>query len=182
MNLNQNIRSAIVRSVIADIPRTYSSELVQKKIAEIMEEDLFKFAPKTLVAAYKDKEAKQWLNWTSTNAGYLSANKTYIPGTPSISYLYQQELSDSAREKISEYLKLVRTEADQIDAVRNSLASALEGIRTSKQFLLRFPELEKYLPREDGRTSNLPAIANVVSSLVKLGWPKDAVQPEPATA
>lgn len=182
MNLNQSIRSAIVRSVIADIPRKYTNEEIQKKLQQIMEEDLFKYAPKAVIAAYKDKEAKNWLSWTSSNAGYLATGKSYWCGMPQIQRLSDFDPSDSAREKITEYLKLAETELDEINAIRTSLASAIEGIRTSKQFLLRFPELEKYLPREDGRTSNLPAIANVVAGLVKLGWPKDATQPEPVAA
>jgi hypothetical protein len=39
--------------------------------------------------------------------------------------------------------------------------------------MTRLPEFEKYFPAEDAPISkNLPALANMVADLTKLGWPK----------
>jgi hypothetical protein len=62
-----------------------------------------------------------------------------------------------------------------IEQTESGLENALKGIRTRKQFVEAFPELEKYAPSEHKSGSMLPAIANVVADLSKLGWPKNKV-------
>ena len=47
---------------------------------------------------------------------------------------------------------------------------------TVDKFFEAFPEFEKYLPSEAQPTKNLPALANVVADLSKLGWPKNATK------
>jgi len=57
---------------------------------------------------------------------------------------------------------------------RNALFSSIKGIAygcsTLRQLKEALPELEKYMPKEDAPTRNLPAVANVVADMVKLGW------------
>lgn len=56
------------------------------------------------------------------------------------------------------------------------LKGALAGITTLKQLQARLPELVKYAPEEVAKSDNLPALANVMTDLMKAGWPKPAQQ------
>lgn len=57
-------------------------------------------------------------------------------------------------------------------ASRNNLEIAVKGCATLKQLQAMFPEFVRYMPTEAAPTKNLPALANVVTDLVALGWPK----------
>jgi phosphoglycolate phosphatase-like HAD superfamily hydrolase len=65
---------------------------------------------------------------------------------------------------------------DQRRDVYNKLKGIIEGCTTLKQLKILLPEFEKYMPTETAPTKNLPAVANVVADLTKLGWPKGAQQ------
>ena len=53
---------------------------------------------------------------------------------------------------------------------QRSLERIAKGCSTLKQLQTQLPEFIKYMPTEQAPTSNLPAIANVVSAFTALGW------------
>ncbi len=55
---------------------------------------------------------------------------------------------------------------------RHQLEGAVMSCSTLKQLESTLPEFKKYFPTEQQPTKNLPALANVVADLTKLGWPK----------
>jgi hypothetical protein len=61
------------------------------------------------------------------------------------------------------------------NTLRNELQNKLEGAviayTTRKQLAAALPEFEKYLPPEEAKGSNLPALANVVTDFIAAGWP-----------
>lgn len=61
------------------------------------------------------------------------------------------------------------------DRVVGNLKNTIESCSTLKQLQERLPEFAKYFPKEGEATPNLPAVANLVADLVKLGW-KGAAQ------
>jgi hypothetical protein len=54
------------------------------------------------------------------------------------------------------------------------LKGVIESCSSLKQLNERLPEFKKYFPTEEKPVANLPALANVVAELSKLGWPKGA--------
>lgn len=56
---------------------------------------------------------------------------------------------------------------------RRQLQGVADGCTTLKQLKQLLPEFEQYMPTEEAPTKNLPVVANVVSTLVNLGWPKE---------
>lgn len=82
-------------------------------------------------------------------------------------------LSETAIDKLIDMAALAEAEFVALSQAREKLLAALTGIRTRKQFLEQFPELEKYAPADKGKPSFLPAVANVMADLSKLGFPKD---------
>jgi hypothetical protein len=63
-------------------------------------------------------------------------------------------------------------EDQKVNDARWALKGAIEACTTLKQLNTRLPEFKKYFPTEQKPVANLPALANVVADLSKLGWPK----------
>lgn len=66
---------------------------------------------------------------------------------------------------------------EQRRKARHQLEGAVKACSTLKQLQTTLPEFKKYFPTEEQPTKNLPALANVVADLSKLGWPKGKAQP-----
>jgi len=82
-------------------------------------------------------------------------------------------VGDVTGEKLDELVKPYKDEDEAISAARCKLRGAIEGCNTRKALMTRLPEFEKYYPAEEAPMSkNLPALANVMADLSKLGWPK----------
>lgn len=77
-------------------------------------------------------------------------------------------------------LKAINVKRIAQDKARNSLEETLEGAVTAyttrKALAAALPEFEKYLPAEEVKGSNLPALANVVTDFMAAGWPKGKEQ------
>ena len=56
--------------------------------------------------------------------------------------------------------------------VGRNLKAAIMACSSVKQLNERLPEFKKYYPTVDKPVTTLPALANVVADLTKLGWPK----------
>lgn len=58
------------------------------------------------------------------------------------------------------------------DDAHSKLGAAINGCNTLAQLKKLLPEFISYFPSETEPTKNLPAVANMVADLSKLGWPK----------
>ena len=65
-----------------------------------------------------------------------------------------------------------RHEVKRKEAAASNLRAVVQGCNTLAALKKALPECEKYFPSEDAPTANLPALTNVVTDLVALGWPK----------
>jgi hypothetical protein len=83
---------------------------------------------------------------------------------------------DVSEVVIDELCKKYKAEDEAHHDARRALKGAIEACSTYKQLMTRLPEFEKYYPKPDAKTANLPALANVVADLSKLGWPKSEVK------
>jgi hypothetical protein len=168
MNLNKYHRQAIVLAIIQDIPRP-ALRAAEARAQKIIDEDIAATLPKSIAAAWKDGKARAWLDLDSHHATELMVPARHIRELglsvvcPQTQRWTCYALSEAARP---EYNALLQAAVDEYAAVG--------GVRTRKAFIEQFPEFEKYAPSETGKGSLLPAIANVVADLSRLGWPKDA--------
>ncbi len=86
-------------------------------------------------------------------------------------------IGDVNSETLTALAKPYEDEDEAISAARCKLQGAIEGCTTRKALMTRLPEFEKYYPAEEAPMSkNLPALANVIADLSKLGWPKGAAK------
>lgn len=176
MNLTKAHKEDIVSMVMQDTPRRHKLD-IQDRLQAIVDEAITERGPKGVAHLWKDKVLGQYLNLSSTNAGYLrpKPDARYENDAPYVSMLFNYEFpnDDPMRAEIATVIEDHLEEQAQRNKVQQQLEDTLAGIRTRKQFLERLPELAKYAPTEPGADRSVPAIANVMAALSILGWPGD---------
>ena len=158
MRLTNSIRSAFVNSVMNDVPSVDYAELMQKEANRIGRAMM----PPEIAAVY-DKYPK-WFEgeWARVGQWY-----GYGP--------FPRNNAEFRAEDIQAMDLLKQLEKEQnlaLSRLRNQLEQAAASATTTKALAEMFPEFAKYLPAEETKTRNLPAIANVVADFMKAGWPK----------
>lgn len=154
MKFTKLTKQAIVRAIIQDIPpidKEARALAINAAIVKAMSPEvrkLFKTYPAALRTASVEytNPFRQWGNDVT--------------------------VGDVTKEKITEIIKPYETQEQERKNAQHKLVAAFEGINTLKQALATFPEFKKYYPTEAEPTKNLPALANVMADLSKLGWPK----------
>ena len=153
--INKYEKESIVRAIMADVPTPDKAKRkaeLQADIVKLMSPEarkLYKNTPDAL-RTYHLGDIIYDGNWGSRDV---------IRG-------------DVTTEAIDEMCKKYIAEDRAVINARNALKGAIEACSTYKQLMTRLPEFEKYYPKPDAKSSNLPALANVVADLSKLGWPK----------
>lgn len=181
MNLTKSHKEAIVRAVIADIPRKHTVASIEAKLQKITDAEVVKLTPKAVGDMWLNKELRHFIEYQTTNPGYMMANdnKTHIGSLCSVRYprsIGEKKMREAVQTEFEAIIIPFMNETAAINEAEINLKASLHGIRTLKQFKLQYPELEKYAPSEHEKSSMLPAIANVMATLSNLGWPKDAQQ------
>jgi hypothetical protein len=176
MNLNKAHKQAIVMAVMADVPRARKDPSGDAQ--KIMDADIAKHAPKEVAAIWKNKELACYLDLDSDPiaaiATDLKDSPRYHGPLQHVQVRFPRLHTASAKcvEQFNTLFAEMLGEAQAVEAASAALTGAIYGIRTVKAFVAQFPELAKYAPAEPTMGTNLPAIANVMADLSKLGWPK----------
>lgn len=174
MRLTQMHKEAFVRGVMLDVPGSNALEQAEK----IIREDQRAGLPTQIVAIMNNASLRMYLAWASygvrTSIKKDGYEEYHSIGTVRVIVGYEPSATAAAKlDKLCHEDYRIKQERD---AMRDKLQRAIAGCSTRKQAAVMFPELEKYLPGEkDVKTANLPAVANVVADLTKLGWPKGQV-------
>ena len=82
-------------------------------------------------------------------------------------------VGDLSGEQVQEILKPFQEEAQARAEAIDRLRKLVHGCSTLKQLREALPECEKYFPQEGTKTQYPVVVANVVTDLMKLGWPKN---------
>lgn len=158
MKLTKYQKEAIVRAIMNDVPkpdRAQRHATVQAAVVKAMTPECRKVYNRTPAAL-----ATQHTGYTTYNECNYST-QTIVVG-------------DAPRVNVNAILKVYEDEDAAYEKARRQLKAAVEGCSTLKQLETALPEFKKYFPTEQQPTKNLPALANVVADLTKLGWPKSA--------
>ena len=155
MKLTKYQKQGIARAIIQDLPPVdYKKrrEELQAAIVKLMSAPvakLYKVYPNALRRTYVDN---------------------YVLGeSHNDNWIVSGDVTDKQVEALA---KKYRDETDARYAAKRQLERAIDGCNTLKQLRTTLPEFEKYYPTEEQPTKNLPALANVVADLSRLGWPK----------
>ena len=157
MRLDKYAKQAIVKAIMADVPKPDKVKRradLQAAIVKAMSPDVrkvFKSTPGALKVDYFNDLLYDGMTWSTR----------------------ELVVGDVPEGKLKELTKPYRDEDEAIRNAKAKLEGAIEGCNTRKALMTRLPEFEKYYPAEDAPMSkNLPALANVMADLSKLGWPK----------
>lgn len=163
MKLTNYIRDAYIQQVMNDVPRERYEEMIDKLILDDAVDQL----PTAVKAVWKDPNLQ----------GYIKTQSVYpVPkaGVVQVPCLNRSDfkLRSVAQQKAEELVKLRDAQVARFNSLRDQLKSIAYGCTTRKALAETLPELEKYIPKEEETSRNLPMVANVVSDFVKAGWPK----------
>ena len=155
MKITKYDRLAIVRAIMADVPKTDKI----KRRAEIQATIVKTMSP-AVRKVFKDHPHAL----RTYHVGDLCSDGGWDSRTVVV--------GDVTEEMMETILKPYREEDNARHNAQAKLHGAIDSCTTRKALMDRLPEFEKYFPTESAPTKNLPALANVVADLSKLGWPK----------
>lgn len=171
MKLTNTHRDAFVRAVMQDVPFIDHQEEARSAIVKMAELRL----PKDILAIWKDSSRKQFLLLQQEyidKVGYI-----YYPGSERFKRTEEEALL------IRNLGNLISEQNERRNEIMEKLNATIRGCSTRKKAAELLPEFEKYLPNEAAEaTKGVPMITDLVSSLTKLGWPKNDEKPENLTA
>ena len=156
MKLTKLTKDAIILSIMNDVPKPDRS----KRHAEVQGALLKAMSPECRKVFNKTPQVFV----TEYTGGYTYDGVRY--GTRYVC------LGDAPKAELEKAALLYKNEDDARDKANAQLEAAINGCTTLKQLEALLPEFKKYYPTENQPTKNLPALANVVADLTKLGWPK----------
>ena len=171
MKLTKIDREAFVRAVMQDVPKVDYMEQARKLVLDDSIEQL----PPQLRQFALDNKTSGFLRTDNfyTYQGFQQSFTVFAGRGGSFSLTKK---SQAAYDKLVDQYKAQKA---QREALKERSQAVITGCTTLKTAKERLPEFEKYLPqdREGSKTPNLPAIANIVADLTKLGWPKTQAKP-----
>ena len=156
MRLDKYTKSSIIRAIMDDVPAPDKAKRrtdLQAAIVKAMSPEarkLYNKTPKALRTYHVGDTIYDGCGW---------GTRDIIAG----------DVEDKAVEAL---LKPYKAEDDERSATKRKLQGIVEGCYTLKQLQTLMPEFKQYMPTEAAPTKNLPAVANMVADLSKLGWPK----------
>lgn len=153
MKLTNYLRDTFIRAVADDVP-----EVKFPLAAEIQKMALEKMNPK-LRAVWEDDKLRGCLQKTHVHRASDHGHYT--------KYVFLGDVKEE--DLIGHLIAAADARSNAITKVRQ-VAYACTTLKALKDQL---PELEKYMPDEQGRvTKNVPVVLNVVEDLKKVGFPK----------
>lgn len=170
MRLTNTLRQAFVRAAMQDVPTIDYEAAIRKRAVELV----YAALPKAAQQLWDDPKNQRLLKCTSRSFGGVSVYLPTYPGGADVGfddnlYLRAEHIADPQLKRLVTDNK---AQESQMKALKAKLEGAVAGYSTAKQLREAMPEFAKYLPEEATRTSNLPALANVLTDFVEAGWPK----------
>ena len=154
MKLTKYTKQAIVSRIMDDVPKPDDAKIkadIQTAMVNAMSPDIRKL--------HKSKPA-------------ALKRERIIGSDVGASWSFDVIVADLRDMEVREVLKPFKAAQEERKQIKDQLRFAIEACTTLKQLTERLPEFKKYYPTAAQPTANLPALANVVADLSKLGWPK----------
>lgn len=154
-------KQAIVKAIMADVPKVDKV----KRRAELQAAIVKRMSPECRKVYNKTPSALR-----TQHMGDL----TYDSCNWSTREIVRGDVDE---KEINELCKQYKEQDEKRYDIERKIKSAIESCRTLKQLNDRLPEFKDYFPKPEVTATNLPALANVVADLSKLGWPKKEAKP-----
>ena len=175
MRITAEIRLAVVRAVMADVPKINYREQAQARV----QSSIYETFPLSVKAVYDDPKTQKYLERSGYAPPFVEELDPDSEGLRTIRhafgymYLVTDPESTKCREHWLPLLDLARLSIAQDEALENvetQLRASFASIKTSGVFIKHFPEFEKYLPKEETPNPQPLAPTNLITDLMKLGW------------
>ena len=145
MNLTRNLKDAILRAIMDDVPSPYiAQEEAQRMLFAAMSEPVQRL--------YNTNKNALRVEYVSGVVG--NYNRSFIVGDAN-----SEQVFDGIRKK-----------QDARRKAELDIRGVIDQCRTLKQLEKALPEFASYFPKPEEKIANLPATL-AVSALVSLGWP-----------
>jgi hypothetical protein len=184
MKLLKHDKEAMVNQIMKDVPAAITLTQVGDLYRKEMEAAHAAAVPPEVLKLAKSGDTKKYFQWTSQPLHYCLGHDRYGHSDRLEKLGTHREIhthlasSHLSAEKVAlgaaKMLRAFMDQEDQRDQLRRELLASLSDIKTSDALIKRFPEFEKYLPKEQAPVY-LPATTNLIASLSKMGWPAGAV-------
>ena len=178
MKLTKADREMFVDAVMEDVPSIDYDKLAQVAVRDT----LLAAAPKPVKELYK------------LHPSWLEGSNLRTPDGLSTIYTKLRVPEDGSDMLVTQYPDLWsqlavwgefnKKQREERKALRIKLNAMIAGHTTLKSATDALPEFEKYLPwdRDVVKDRSMPAVANVVTDLMKAGWPKEGTDGKETTA
>lgn len=188
MRLTKAQKEAFVRGVMQDVPRVDNEDQIRKLLCDEVRksalpeinhlaesyENLFQTGFAEVAVSPRRKGEFSTYRQTQHLQVQLPPHQELWRNWYTMSALAEEGIISQA---LKEQLEVLYTEHQLNKEVRESLEvkliNSIANCTTDKQLKELYPEFAKYVPGEEPKTGNLPALANIVTDFVKAGWPKD---------
>jgi len=173
MRLTESIRSAFVHAVLQDTPKVDYTEQRQK----LIQDWLYAMAPAPLMRVFKDQSYRRYFStnhvfYQSPIAGRSSWGLGKFWLVPDVDGNTYQLNDKIILDKLLEVDRAEKLQVEQHGELARKLTATIKAFNTVKQARDALPEFVKYLPDDaDPKCKTLPAITDLVTDLVKAGWP-----------
>lgn len=173
IRLDHWAKQAIVNAIMNDVPHVNYAE---QQSALLTEWAVSRMPPK-VHAIWTDENLRHYVKLERFKEGlmgphgeeYVSAG--YIPMPED----QHKTLPAELLHKLVELKHLSDEQSERRRELKEKVRGLINGCSSTKQVRDTCPEFEKYLPKGENSTPNLPLVANVVAELMKEGWPKEVV-------
>ena len=167
MRLTKSQKQSIVLAVMRDAPQIDYHE----KEKEIIEKAIYRNAPKEIKAVLDAHELHRVLENRSVRSFLISSGGSYrYSQFKGIVDKSDNVLNASDLKKIE---SIKKKHLAQLKARKNAeaaLESAIEAFSTTNKLREAMPSLDKYIPADEEKIANLPAVSNVMEALKSAGW------------
>lgn len=173
IRLDRYAKQAIVTAIMNDVPQVNYAEQQNALLTEWA----VSMMPPKVRAVWADKDLRHYIILGRFSENPIGANgeKEYvIAGYIPMPTDQHKTLPAELSHKLVELKRLSNEQAERRHELREKVQGLINGCSSIKQVRDMCPEFEKYLPKGEGSTPNLPSVTNVVTELMKEGWPKEA--------
>lgn len=168
MRLNKFDKDAFVTAAMDDVPKVDYDALAKKLVIDCLKASV-PVDIQNAIAKYPD--------WFDADHVNMPANigDFYTTLTPRRIRWMDVVTDPKDVAKMQELAAASKAQYDERNTIERTLRSTIEGFSTLKSALAALPEFAKYLPTErDGKVDrSMPAVANLVTTMMKAGWPKE---------
>jgi hypothetical protein len=160
MRLTLTLRQAFVRSAMNDVPKIDHDELARKLLINAAKMRL----PTPVFVMIEDPALRD----------YVKVEQNYYDG---IGYVHtpgfeRPNLTVGEQKKLDSLIIDKKAQREVFTDLRDKLTSVASSVNTTKKLAELLPDFAKYLPKEDEKSSQLPAVAGVLTDFMSAGWPK----------